>query len=205
MPDYFGGDAGAAWKNAQPQTAFIRVVSGQSRTIRLDRPIELTDVQKAEVRQDPYVQACFQTWQKRKRQVKARYGTFEAERNWRAAAVDAIVRINPGARRRLRALKLKNSSQARSIGFTPMMNPLTKKIQRTYVSTDQCLFCVVYRIRSERFKTVSSRKRHEGRWHLSNISGKKPSRCPDVGCGEMIYGPIHWDNHLRNCHIDPSI
>jgi hypothetical protein len=93
MPDYFGGDAGAAWKNAQPQTAFTRVASGQSRTIRLNRPIELTDVQKAEVRQDPYVQACFQTWQKRKGQVEARYGTFENGRGSRRYEV-AIMRRN---------------------------------------------------------------------------------------------------------------
>jgi hypothetical protein len=67
--------------------------------------------------------------------------SFEAERKWRAAAVNAVVRVNPGARRRLRALKSNNSKHTRPIGFTPMMNPLTKKIQRTYVSTDQCLFC----------------------------------------------------------------
>jgi hypothetical protein len=254
------------------------VASGQSRTIRLNRPIKLTDVQEAKIQQDVYVQSCFQTWQKQKGQVEARYGTFEngrgsrryevaiirrnwyhlalraacktmkehirqcfdeeqpiidvlrqvhglppgsgqpmktqeltpeqaqafdllfvmtpssfeAERKWRAAAVDAMVRVNLGARRRLRALKSNNSKHTRPIGFTPMMNPLTKKIQRTYVSADQCLFCVVYRIRSKRFKTVSSRRRHECRWHLSNISGTRPSRCPDVGCGEVIYGPIHW-------------
>jgi hypothetical protein len=137
---------------------------------------------------------------------------FEAEQKWRVAAINAVVRVNLGARRRLQALKLNNSKHTRPIGlhtrpigFTLMMNPLTKKIQRTYVLTDQCLFCVVYCIWLKRFKTVSSCKQHKGCWHLSNIYGTRLSCCPDIGYGEAIYGPIYWDNHVRNYHIDLNI
>jgi hypothetical protein len=77
MPDYFAGNAEAAWKRTEPQTEFIRMASGQHQTIRCDRPIELTEAQEAEARQDPHVQQWLQRWQKHKATVVERYDTFE--------------------------------------------------------------------------------------------------------------------------------
>lgn len=287
MPDYFGGDARAAWSGTKPQTRLIRVASGQARTIRLDRPIALTEAQEAEVKQDPYVQQCLHRWQKGKAQVVIRYGTFEngrgsgryevaikwrnryhsalraarkamknrvrerfdeeqpvvdvlrqvhglpeeiaapkkdrelpaeqahafdllfsmapssldEERTWRACAVNAVALVHPGGRRRLRALQAPHSNHRPAVGFTPMMDSATKKIGRTYISVDQCLFCVIYRIRLKPFKTVSSRRRHEYRWHFSKWSEMEPHLCPDVSCREQIWSLRHWDNHLGSCHI----
>lgn len=127
--------------------------------------------------------------------------SLDAERKWRACAVDAVAQVHPGERRRLRRLKTYNSDQRPPVGFTPIMDPMTKSIRRTYISANQCLFCVTHRIRSKEFRTVSSRRRHECRWHFSSVSGTRPHHCPDVSCGEPIWSRLHWDNHLRNCHI----
>lgn len=83
MSDYFGGDARAAWEGIEPQTGSIRVASGISRTIRVDRPIELTEAQEAEVQRDPDVQQRFHRWKKQKAWVILLYGTFEGGRGSR--------------------------------------------------------------------------------------------------------------------------
>jgi len=82
MPDYLEETHEQLGK-ASSLRQDIRVAKGQTRTIRLDRPIELTEAQEAEVRQDPYVHQRFHCWQKRKAQVVALYGTFEKGRGSR--------------------------------------------------------------------------------------------------------------------------
>ncbi|KAL1864670.1 hypothetical protein Plec18167_009670 [Paecilomyces lecythidis] len=70
----------AAWRRVALQTELIRLASGQSRTIHLGRPVELTDEQKAAVKRHPMVQKLWRKWQNRKAKVKAHFGSFSGGR-----------------------------------------------------------------------------------------------------------------------------
>ncbi|OJJ32583.1 hypothetical protein ASPWEDRAFT_158591 [Aspergillus wentii DTO 134E9] len=75
-PDHLPGDVYSAWRGQAPQREIVRMTSGQSRTIRKDRPVDLTDAQKAEAMNDPDVQRHLKRWLACKASLRVEYGSF---------------------------------------------------------------------------------------------------------------------------------
>ncbi|THC87515.1 hypothetical protein EYZ11_013038 [Aspergillus tanneri] len=75
-PDYFPVDFSAAWRDRPQQHKVIRMASGQSRSINLRRPVDLSPAQETEAEAQPEVQRRKRLWQQAKHQVQLEYGTF---------------------------------------------------------------------------------------------------------------------------------
>ncbi|OJJ29631.1 hypothetical protein ASPWEDRAFT_55547 [Aspergillus wentii DTO 134E9] len=75
-PDHLPADVYSVWRGLAPQREMVRMTSGQSRTIRKDRPVDLTDAQKAEAMNDPDVQRRLELWVTCKAKVAMEYGNL---------------------------------------------------------------------------------------------------------------------------------
>ncbi|KAL2829106.1 hypothetical protein BJY01DRAFT_261370 [Aspergillus pseudoustus] len=76
--DYFPSDLRAIAEGREQQHDVMNVASGQSRTIDLRRPVDLTDAQKAEAEAHQDVQRCKRLWLQARVLVCTKYGSFRA-------------------------------------------------------------------------------------------------------------------------------
>ncbi|KUL81733.1 hypothetical protein ZTR_09836 [Talaromyces verruculosus] len=287
MPDHFSGDIMAAALGTQPQDQLLRAASGLTRSIRPDRPIDLTNAQEAAVQNDDEVQSALKDWRHLQAAVVRRFGAYERgrgstaykiaqkarnkyhstirkvrermkirvreqfeqeqpvidvlrqvhgipadpsplhresrpcpreqdyafhqlfrmvppysneERRWRAAAVDAVAQVHPGARRRLQASKSIKAKPNQPVKFTRRTDTVTLPVHPSLVQDNQCLWCVLDHVAGETLKSPFSRKRHERRWHYGSAPHPKPWKCPDAACTQEIVDADHWENHRDHYH-----
>ncbi|KAL2814346.1 hypothetical protein BDW59DRAFT_154426 [Aspergillus cavernicola] len=74
--DYFCHDLRSIGEGREQQYGIMRMASGQSRTIDLRRPVDLTDTQKAEAEADQDVQRHKQLWLQARALVRTKHGSF---------------------------------------------------------------------------------------------------------------------------------
>jgi hypothetical protein len=127
------------------------------------------------------------------------------ERRWRAATVDTVAQVQPGAKRRLRALRSPKPEPTPHMTVTRRTGPTLPVVSghRTVIADNQCLWCAVHHIAGETLKTPFSRKRHERSWHYGKSPHSKSWRCPDAACAQTIVHSGHWENHRNHYHVRP--
>lgn len=113
--------------------------------------------------------------------------TEREETECRAAAVDAVAKVGPSRRHRLRIIHSQTAVPA-------WVTAALQGKRHIHLARRQCLFCLALGIREEPFSRDSSFERHIRRVHDAR------TRCPDPACQGMLIGHVDVANHMRHVH-----